>query len=153
MATPDGLLRGFEGPFLGSVNDSTAYEACRWERILYSLPKLPNGRQPMIYTDLAYRASGVLAKPFASCLTGRHTEVNESMAKFRIYVEQSFGRLKTLFQFVNYSQNLKLLKQDVHAHIEAAAILTNCHSCLNGRNAVSSQTGLAPPSLERYLVR
>jgi len=101
------------------------------------------------------------------------------MKALRVSVEWGFGKIVSLFQYLNHEENLRLFLQPVHTawpslpptpapphplttpsflrllwqvglYFPVANILTNCHTCL-----YHSQTGLYfgldPPSLEDYL--
>jgi hypothetical protein len=107
--------------------------------------ELFNGMQPCIYGDSAYAASPVMKK------AGLDVVMNARMGSYRIMVEQSFGKMKQMWQFINYARNLRLLVHDVQLLIKCAALLTNFHTALTGISAASATGGVQPPSLEEYL--
>ena len=72
------------------------------------------------------------------------------MSKIRQAVEWSFGKVSTLWAFVDFEKNLMLYKQPVAVIYHVACLLTNCHSCLYG-NQTSQYFQVPTPDLEDYL--
>ena len=79
-----------------------------------------------------------------------HAEYNLKMSRVRQCVEWSFGKVVSLFAFVDFAKNQKLHLQPVASYWQIAALLSNCHSCLYG-NQTAMYFGLATPDLEAYL--
>ncbi len=138
------MISLFQGGFAGTVNDSPAFNGCRWAQELMNL-ELFEGVQPCIYADSAYAASPVLKKP------GQDETENDLMVPFRIIIEQSFGKLKQLWQFINYTENLRILVQDIPILVKCAVIFTNAHTALTGTSSATATGGVPPPSLAQYL--
>ena len=65
-------------------------------------------------------------------------------------VRWSFGKVKTLFAFVDFSKNQKLYLQPLASYWLSATLLANCHSCLYG-NQTSQYFRVPTPDLEDYL--
>jgi hypothetical protein len=78
------------------------------------------------------------------------------MAKVRIMVEWSFGKISSLWGLFRDKYRLQVYAgrtagaPSIGDWFNVAAILTNCHSSLYGSNA-SRYTGVPTPSLESYL--
>jgi hypothetical protein len=66
-------------------------------------------------------------------------------------VEWGFGKITGLWSFLDFQRNLKVLLSPVGAYYIVGALLTNCHTCLNG-SQTSVYYGCNPPSLEEYLI-
>lgn len=103
-----------------------------------------------IFGDPAYPLTPSLIAPHRGNLTADEELFNSQMSKVRQSVEWSFGKIATLFAFMDFKKNMKLYLQPVGKCYLVAALLTNCHSCLYG-SEVSSYFSVAPPALEAYL--
>jgi hypothetical protein len=69
----------------------------------------------------------------------------------RVAVEWGYGRIVRYFAFLDFKKNLKVFLQPVAVYYAVGALLTNCHTCLYG-SQTSRYFGIAPPSLEEYLL-
>ncbi|EGD76397.1 hypothetical protein PTSG_07517 [Salpingoeca rosetta] len=148
VMTPCGLMASFFGPFPGTHHDARMYHESRVEGHINRLD-VPDGY--MLYGDGAYPWGPRLRRPFRQPPTGsakrRH---NYLMSKFRQSVEWGFGKLFTIFAFLDFGKNLKVLWQPVGKLCLVACLLCNCHTCLYGCET-SDFTGLDPPELEEYV--
>lgn len=111
----------------------------------------PNGQPYIIYGDPAYGLTRNILAPYRGAhLTRDQQEFNSRMSKLRVSVEWGFGKICTLFAFLDFKKNNKILLQPLGKYYVVAALLTNCHTCLYG-----SQTGrffaLDSPPIENYL--
>ena len=72
------------------------------------------------------------------------------MSSVRECVEWGFGKVVSIFAFMDFKKNLRIYLQPVGKMYFTAVFLTNCHTCLYG-----SQTGayfdLDAPNLSVYL--
>lgn len=72
------------------------------------------------------------------------------MKVLRVSVEWGFQKIVSLFAFVDFKKNQKLLLSDIETFYKCVVLLTNCHTCLYG-----SQTGeyfnIMAPALENYI--
>jgi hypothetical protein len=73
------------------------------------------------------------------------------MSRMRICVEWGFGKLKTLWAFLDWSKKLKIYGSPVARYVEVCGFFTNCHTCLYG-STTSSYFLCIPPTLEEYLI-
>ncbi|CAC5423121.1 unnamed protein product [Mytilus coruscus] len=111
----------------------------------------PTGDIYVIYGDPAYSMTTHIIKPFrGGVISAEQARFNKKMSAVRTCVEWIFGKILTLFAFLDYKKNLKLYLQPVGKYYLVGSILVNCHTCLYG-----SETGhyfdIDPPSLENYL--
>lgn len=99
---------------------------------------------------MGYGADDFIAKPVRNPLTPREVALNRVLAKLRIPVEWSFGRVRNLWGGVEQMTRVRLTPIALWWHI--AVLLTNCYTCLYG-SAVSDYFGVLPPEIEEYLSR
>ena len=77
---------------------------------------------------------------------------NIQCAKTRQCVEWYFGKIKTLFAFLDFCKNQKLYLQPICADWLSATLLANCHSCFYG-NQSAQYFEVPTPDTEDYLKR
>jgi hypothetical protein len=149
LVTPDGIIVEMWGPFQGRINDK---KMLRKSKLLGRLWKKCRGRW-CAFGDRGYAAGHPsLHVPFIG-VQGRvepGRTYNMRCARTRICVEWCFGKVKTLFAFVDFKKNQKLYLQPIGSYWHAAVLLTNCHSCLYG-NQTAQFFGCPTPDLEVYL--
>jgi hypothetical protein len=73
------------------------------------------------------------------------------MSSVRIEVEHGFARVLALWPFLRCWWKHALFSSPVGRYYRVGILLTNAHSCLEGRNQVSDHFGCAPPSITEYL--
>lgn len=74
---------------------------------------------------------------------------NRDMSSVRESVEWGFGRLKSLWEFLNWDKKQRVRQTPLFV---VGALLTNCHTCMQPLgNQISMCFGLAPPTLDAYL--
>jgi hypothetical protein len=83
-------------------------------------------------------------------LSERHVLENWAMKKVRVPIEWHYGDLASLYPFIDYKNNMKLMQQPVELIYFAASLLHNCHTCLYGNNT-SEYFNCKPPSLENFM--
>ncbi|KAF0697991.1 Aste57867_11373 [Aphanomyces stellatus] len=150
LTAPDGLCIHFWGPIEGSRHDTTLLRESKLMEYLDINMAIFEGY--LIYGDPAY---GIL-KWICSGYKGNDVNelkkrFNSAMSKVRQAVEWSFGRMKTLWAYVTYKLQQKIMLQSVGKAICLAMLFTNCHCCYYRGNQISSYFNLTPPSLEDYL--
>lgn len=144
----NGVICELDGPFPGHRHDAGMLR----ESALYEkLERLVQGGGYTIYGDPAYPLRPLLMRPYAGAsLTLQQRRFNAGMSTVRQAVEWGFGKTVSLWAFLGYKKNQKLLLQNVPQMYRVAVILTNCHTCLYG-SQVGMFFGLRPPSLLEYL--
>ena len=146
---PSGILTHVYGPFEGRRHDAALMRESGLQEQLQDLDlRAQDGVKLHLYGDTAYGLSEQIIVPFQGAQAQR--EFNKGMSSARESIEWGFGKISSLWKFVDYSKNQKVLLQPVGVYYRVAALLTNCHTC-----CYSSQTGMyfdiEPPTLEQYL--
>jgi nuclease HARBI1 len=137
LLTPDGIIAEMHGPLA-----RCAFH-CVVDGVLYYL-----------YGDKGYRhGNPCLQVPFIGAgLTQQQQSYNTTMSAIRISVEHGFGKVKSLWAYIDYKKGMHLFGNPVCSYWQVAVLMTNCHTCLYG-----SQTGqyyeVPAPYLEDYLAR
>lgn len=104
-----------------------------------------------LYGDPAYPLRPSLISPYKGAnLTAAHRAFNKTMSSVRQSVEWEFGKILSLFAFLDFRKNLKLYLQPVGKLYFVGALLKNCHTCLYG-SQTSMYFQMQPPTLEQYL--
>jgi hypothetical protein len=75
---------------------------------------------------------------------------NRVMAAFRIVVEWGFHDVSSLWPFVDFVPQQKVLLQPLGRTYRVAVILKNCHVCIHG-GTTAQYYSCDPPGLEEYL--
>ena len=152
IAVPNGLIAHLYGPIEGRRHDAGML---RESRVLTQMQRhmtAPNGRLFSVYGDPAYPLSdGHILAPYRGGAISRNQMLfNKRMSAVRICVEWAFGKVISLFAYLDFKKNQKLQLQPVGKYYKVAVLLTNCHTCLYG-----SETGtffnVDPPTLQEYL--
>ncbi|OWY96904.1 hypothetical protein PHMEG_00032709 [Phytophthora megakarya] len=80
------------------------------------------------------------------------SEFNSNMSSVRESVEWGFGRVKDLWEFMNWDKKQRVRQSPVGLNFYVAILLFNCHTCLQPvGNQISMYFGLMPPTLDTYL--
>ncbi len=140
---PNGLVVHCFGPFEGRQPDAAMYHDSGIDAQLQPL-RSADGSQLALYGDGRYALRPWLFTPFRNANTQEKCDFNAMMAQARICVEWGFGKVSTLFAFVNYYANQKFFLQPLGQYFTVATILGNCHTCLYG-SKISLFFGLTPP--------
>ena len=105
VVIPNGLIANMYGPLEAKRHDSAML------RISELLPKLeqcmtmPDGTVFSLYGDLAYPLCVHLITPFKGAFLNNQEKIfNSSMSKLRSSVEWTFGKILSLFAFVDYKK-------------------------------------------------
>ena len=151
ITTPNGLIANMFGTIEGRRHDSGMLTESGLLPQLEQHMTMADGNVYSLYGDPAYPLKPHLIAPFRGAnLSAQERLFNKRMSAVRTSVEWNFGKVVTLFGFLDFKRNLKLYLQPVAKYYLVGALLTNCHTCLYG-NETSSFFGVDPPVLEAYL--
>ncbi|GAU87165.1 hypothetical protein RvY_00057 [Ramazzottius varieornatus] len=103
-----------------------------------------------LYGDQAYKSTPQAVGPVRYNASPLETACNAAMKTLRISVEWGFGKIGNLFAYDNYPEDLKLGLQPLGMYFRVAALLTNCHTCLNG-SQTPNYFAVVPPTLTEHL--
>ncbi|CAC5396108.1 unnamed protein product [Mytilus coruscus] len=151
IVSPNGLVANMYGPIESRRHDAGLLRESGICGELQTHMTTPTGDIYVIYGDPAYPMTTHIIKPFrGGVISAAQARFNKKMSAVRTCVEWTFGKILTLFAFLDYKKNLKLYLQPVGKYYLVGTILVNCHTCLYG-----SETGhyfdIDPRSLENYL--
>ena len=148
---PDGMVVFMDGPYAGNRHDSGILRESGLGEILEANLRGVDGRQLCIYGDPAYPDRDYLVCPYkGSQITDAQAAFNSNMADVRISVEWNFGKILSIFPFVDFKKNLKLHLQPVSKYYLVAALFSNCHTCFYG-SQVTRHFNSTRPTIEEYL--
>jgi hypothetical protein len=150
VQAPDGIIVSLYGPVEGRRHDSTMLNMSGIIDVMKNdQSNLFSGK--FIYGDPAYGCSNFIICPSALGSKAA-TLFNRDMSSVRESVEWGFGRIKTLWEFMNWDKKQRARQSPVGKTFQVAVLLTNCHTCLQPLgNQISMYFGLKPPSLQEYL--
>lgn len=151
VVTPDGIIVHLSGPWVGRRHDARMLMESNLLETLSIHANGTNGEAMQIYGDPAYGIHRYLLSPFRGAnLTPEQRLFNKDMSSVRECVEWQFGKITTLFAFLDFKKNLKLWLQPVGRYYLIGGLLTNLHTSLYG-SQTSSYFSVDPPSPEQYL--
>ena len=155
LETPDGIVVEMHGPFEGRTNDQRMLnESGLLTRIMQFcfIATIVGPVLFYLFGDRGYvHGHPALQVPFKGTgLTAQQKGYNLVMSRFRQPVEWCFGKISTLFAYVDFYKNQKLYLQPVASYWQIATLLTNCHSCFYG-NLTSQYFEVPTPEVEDYL--
>ena len=144
------MIFNLKGPIEGRRHDAYLLQQSRTVEHLQAVQG--NYREAVcIYGDPAYPLHNCLAKPFPTFnITPEQELFNKDMSSVRQAVEWSFGKVITVFAFLDFKKNLKLYLSPIGKYFIVGVILTNCHTCMYG-SEVTKYFDIQPPSVEEYL--
>ena len=152
LTTPDGLCIHFFGPIEGSRHDMTLLRESNLLQFSDARENIFNDY--LIYGDPTYASSRWIVSGFkGNDFDESKKHFNKAMSSVRQGVELNFGRIKTLWAFVTFGRQKKIMLSNVGGAVVVAVLLTNCHCCYYNGNQISSYFNLQPPSLEEYLTQ
>jgi hypothetical protein len=147
IVTPDGMLYIY-GPEAGSHHDMYLLNKSNVLSIMESEPC----KSYCLYGDPGYAISNNICCPVkGAVLLPEEQQFNKEMSAVRISVEWGFGRVCSLWAFVDYAAQLKVYKTPIGAVYKLAVLLTNIRTILDQRNIISDKFQIMPPTLEEYL--
>ena len=154
VVAPNGLIVHLYGPVEGRRHDSGML---RMSELLHDLERVDyrmndeERTQMCLYGDPAYPMRNQLIAPYkGAILTDQQKEFNRRMSAVRECVEWQFGKIVQNFAFLDFKKNLKLYLQPVGKLYIVGALMTNCHTCING-SVTGAYFNVNPPALEDYL--
>lgn len=152
VVTPNGLIANLFGPMPGRRHDAALLNGSGLMQHMEANFFAPDGRPFCLYGDPAYPLRPHLQRPYRGhALTAQEQQFNTDMSQVRQAVEWQFGRILSLWAFLDFKNNLKLYLSPVGKFYMVGALLTNCLTCVRGYNQTSLYFGLRPPTLEEYL--
>ena len=147
---PDGLLSVCLGPFDGSRHDSYCYFKSGLRDMMISLSEKVNFIVKT-YGDPEFGRSTYNETGHRGERTREENNYNLANNAARVAVEWDFGKVISLWKFLDFRSSLKVFVTPVGKLYRVAVLLTNIHCSLYG-NQVTSYFALKPPALEEYLV-
>lgn len=135
ISTPDGLAF-VSGPYDGSHNDWTVWEASRVQDWLPLASHRPNGDLLYLFGDKGYYSRGQLITPFKNRHnTADETDFNVHMSMYRITVEWVIGSIPMLWTRLANRCQQKTSLTPVASYYLVGVILRNALSCIQGNTA------------------
>ncbi|KAK3105969.1 hypothetical protein FSP39_009829 [Pinctada imbricata] len=151
IVTPNGMIAHLFGPIEGRRHVAGMLRESGIETQMQRYMTTQNNEVYSVYGDPAYPISPYIIPPFrGGVITAQQMRFNKKMSAVRVSVEWTFGKVLSLFAFLDYKKNQKLYLQPVGKYYRVAAILTNCHTILYG-SETGKFFGLCPPTLDEYL--
>ncbi len=145
---PNGMIPHCYGPFEGRRYDAAMYNQSGLDAQLQAIKV--NSVQMALYGNGGYGNRDWLMTPFRNATDVEAQAFNAMMSHARVSIEWGFGKVNTLFAFINFYANQKFYLQLLGAYFTVATLLANCHTCLYG-SKVASYFALDPPPLDVYL--
>lgn len=150
---PDGIIINLKGAFPGRRHDAGILRLSNLYQQLEENTVFPNNESFVLYGDQAYGVRPLLMSPYPgepANLLEHQVVFNNSMKILRVAVEWGFQKITSLFAYIDFKKNQKLLLTDIEHYYKCAVILTNCHTCLYG-SQTSDYFNVQSPNLETYL--
>jgi len=146
---PNGIQPFPFGPVNGSRHDSFVL---RSSGIIAALGAVcvRLGKTYVLFGDSAYPISRYLFRMYKGVMTAAQTAFNADMAPLRVSAEWGFGKIITLWPFLDYRKKHQVLLSPVGLHFPVANVLTNMHTCLYG-SIISHKFDMEPPTLAAYM--
>ncbi|KAF7371924.1 hypothetical protein MVEN_00050100 [Mycena venus] len=171
VAAIDGTLKKIAHPLRNQriVFNGWYYNPCFWSRcrvegmMLYTVLQEsgllqildnhfwgPKGERLFVYGDPAYQTSEHIMALFKGArIIQAERDFNVKMSKIREPVEWMFKEVNTVFKFLNFSDNQKILLLPCGLYYLVAVLLTNAHTILCPSQN-SKYFHCDPPSLREY---
>jgi hypothetical protein len=153
IVMPNGIIVRLDGPFNGRRHDSAILHLSHLLRECRQRLVVSQEKWYCFYGDPGYANQKFIKvgyKQRQANLSEKQKQFNKEMSALRVHVEYGFGKIIKLFAFLDFKKNQKLLLQPVKLQYMVAAILSNCHTCLNG-SQISDYFSCYPPTLEEYI--
>ncbi len=146
---PNRLIAHCTGPMEGRHHDAYVYFLSGINNGLANKVD-QQGRQMAIFGDSAYALHRYLLKPFKGHnLSTEQEEFNHKASPVRQSVEWGFGKVISLFAFLDFAKNQKFLLQPLKEYYLVSTLLTNAHTYLYG-SQTSDYFEVDPPHLLDY---
>lgn len=147
IASPDGLLIQITHAVLGAHNDQYILNASAIAHIMQQ----PPFSGYFLYADAGYSMGPHLIVPYKGTLSNSEQRFNTAMSTARVSVENAFGRVRSLWRFLNNDDDLMLNKSPLGSIYRTAVLFTNLRTCLDQTNQISAFFDLDPPTVREYL--
>lgn len=148
VTTPDGIIAHLHGPVEGRRHDLFLVLD---SNIKETMEKAPFAEY-VLYGDPGYNPTNWMVAPYKGAqVTPAQAAFNAAMSSVRVTVEWSFGRVTSLWRLLDFAPALRVLSSPIGSYYQVAVLLTNCRTALDGRNEVSDQFQVKPPSLGEYV--
>lgn len=150
VVAPNGILTDLSGPYPGRRHDEYMVTASQVNERMRDC-QAGNLLQYKLMGDKAYTVRSHIGRPFVgNDLSPEQVGFNLSLSRLRVSVEHIFGKMKVMSAPVTWKAEMKLFASPVGRYFVNAAILANCHTCLNG-SVVGQYFDCDPPSIHDYL--
>lgn len=150
ISCPDGMIPHLFGPVEGKKHDSSVLDESGLLRQLNASMRRNATSVYSVYGDPAYPSRPQILSPYRNPVNQGQRDHNKAMSGVRQSVEWCFGNISTLFAFLDFKKNMKVLLSPIGVYYRIGALLANCHNCLH-RNEISQKFNIQPPQLEEYL--
>jgi len=139
------------GPFNGFEHDSTSVKMIHLEEKLCDKLRV-DGKEYVAYLDSGYALGHFFITPFSRRreLTQEEKQFNRVMSAMRQSSEWGIGRIKTLWSYLEFKRNLRVLSMPLSMMFLFSVHLGNIHSCLYG-NQTAQFFDCPELSLAEYL--
>lgn len=149
IATPDGLISHVFGPIEGRHHDVYVLSA---SQLLQRFEDNPLFDGYVVFGDQGYCVSRYLSSPWkGASLNADQQDFNRRMSGLRISVEWQFAWVIQHWRFLDLRCEMKVWGTPVARLYIVGVLLSNCLTCLRGRNQTSEHFNIDPPSLHEYL--
>eukprot|EP00042_Codosiga_hollandica_P033866 m.231693 g.231693 ORF g.231693 m.231693 type:complete len:388 (-) comp54278_c5_seq6:26-1189(-) len=150
VVLPTGIIACLDGAYPGSFHDSTMFSK-RLASVLFGANFLTDsGEHYQLLADSGFGQHPALLLRKAHAPDHAARTFNLAHASCRVPVEWGFGKITTLWAYIDFHKNQKFLLQPVATYYRLAGLFTNIHTCLFG-SQIAEHFGTSPPSLAAYL--
>lgn len=148
---PNGLIGYLHGPWNGRRHDAGMLNESGIIDTLHEHFEV-NSNRYFLYADPGYSQNPLMFTLYSrnNHLSFAQQQFNKKMSRVRISIEWGFGKVCSIFAFLEFHKNLKIRLQPIGIYYRVACILANCHTCAYG-SIVSDYFGLESPSMREYL--
>lgn len=150
----NGIMGRLDGPFIGRRHDAAIlYLSKILDEMSHFL--IRNGSNFAVYGDPGYSNQRFIKVGYKnhSTLNEQQKQFNRLMSSLRVSVEYGFGDVIREFAHLDFKKTQKLYLSNLKKMYYVAAFLTNCKSCIRGRNQVSDIFDSFVPTLDEYLAQ
>jgi hypothetical protein len=148
ISTPDGLIAAVSSAEEGRHHDLYLLKD---SGVIPKLESIPDFSQHFLYGDSGYFVAPKLLASYPKPQTTAQVNFNVRMSKCRISVEHAIGRVKRLFAALSYWYSIRAASDTDLMIFPIAVFFTNCRTCLDRGNQISSSFKVLPPTIEEYL--
>jgi nuclease HARBI1 len=154
ISSPVGLIEHLHGPIPGRRHDAFMWTHSNAFNDMCTFSARPEQDFPhyYVYGDPAYsRSKHLMRANKGRLLTWDERQYNTIWSRVRVTVEWAFKDVSTNFPALDFARQQKIGLSPVPSMYRVAVLLTNCRTCLNGKNQTSIYFGLKPPTLQEYI--